>query len=114
MTDYPAFVAVVDAYRKRHPETSNGEAAMIVSNLVREMPRSHCMYYVVRTRGAPAVWVPRWPSASVKWSDLAQENCKLLAFEGRALEASESLGAKREPIRPISLIQMSGSRLAPS
>lgn len=42
VTDYPAFVAAVDAYRKRHPETSNGEAALIVSNLMQEMPRAHC------------------------------------------------------------------------
>ncbi len=43
VTDYPAFVAAVDAYRKRHPETSNGEAALIVSNLMQEMPRAGCL-----------------------------------------------------------------------
>ena len=42
MNEYPAFVAAVDAYRKRHPDTSNGEAALIVSNLMQEMPRAHC------------------------------------------------------------------------
>ena len=42
VTAYPAFVAAVDAYRKRHPETSNGEAALIVSNLMQKMPRAHC------------------------------------------------------------------------
>ena len=40
--DYPAFVAAGDAYRKRHPETTNGEVAFIVSNLMREMPRASC------------------------------------------------------------------------
>ena len=40
--DYPAFVAAVDAYRNRHPETTNGEAALTVSNLIQEMPRASC------------------------------------------------------------------------
>jgi hypothetical protein len=40
--DYPAFVAAVDAYRKRHPETNEGEAALTVSNLLQEMPRAGC------------------------------------------------------------------------
>jgi hypothetical protein len=40
--DYTAFAAAVGAYRKRHPETTNGEAAFIVSNLMREMPRASC------------------------------------------------------------------------
>lgn len=39
--DYPAFVAAVDAYRERHPGTSNGDAALIVSNLMQEMPRAN-------------------------------------------------------------------------
>ena len=39
--DYPAFVAAVDAYRERHPETSNGDAALVVSNLMQEMPRAN-------------------------------------------------------------------------
>ncbi len=39
--DYPAFIAAVDAYRQRHPETSNGDAALIVSNLMQEMPRAN-------------------------------------------------------------------------
>jgi aspartyl/asparaginyl beta-hydroxylase (cupin superfamily) len=39
--DYPAFVAAVDAYRARHPETSNGDASLIVSNLMQEMPRAN-------------------------------------------------------------------------
>ena len=38
--DYPAFVAAVGAYRKRHPETTIDEAAFIVSNLMLEMPRA--------------------------------------------------------------------------
>jgi hypothetical protein len=38
----PAFVAAVDAYRRRHPETDNCEAALTVSNLLQEMPRSGC------------------------------------------------------------------------
>jgi len=38
--DYLAFIAAVDAYRKRHPETTNGDAALIVSNLMQEMPRA--------------------------------------------------------------------------
>lgn len=37
---YPAFLAAVDAYRKRHPETDNGEAALTVSNLLQEIPRA--------------------------------------------------------------------------
>jgi len=40
--DYPAFVAAVDAYRLRHPETNNGEAALTVSSLLQEMPRTGC------------------------------------------------------------------------
>ena len=40
--DYPAFVAAVDAYRKRHPEADEGEAALTVSNLLQEMPRAGC------------------------------------------------------------------------
>ena len=40
--DYTAFIAAVGAYRKRRPETSNSEAAFIVSNLLREMPRAGC------------------------------------------------------------------------
>ncbi len=39
--DYPAFVAAVDAYRERHPETNNSEAALVVSNLMQEMPRAN-------------------------------------------------------------------------
>ncbi len=40
--EYPAFVAAVSAYRERHPETTNGEAALTVSNLIQEMPRASC------------------------------------------------------------------------
>ena len=40
--DYAAFIAAVGAYRRRRPETSNGEAAFIVSTLMREMPRASC------------------------------------------------------------------------
>lgn len=43
VTDDPAFIAAVGAYRKRHPETSKGEAALIVSNLMQEMPRAGCL-----------------------------------------------------------------------
>jgi len=38
--DYPAFVAAVDAYRERHPDTSHGDAALIVNDLMREIPRA--------------------------------------------------------------------------
>ncbi len=40
--DYLAFTAAVDAYRKRHPETTNGDTALIVSNMMQEMPRAGC------------------------------------------------------------------------
>jgi hypothetical protein len=36
-----AFDAAVLAYRGRHPGTSNGEAALIVSNLMQELPRAN-------------------------------------------------------------------------
>ena len=40
--DYPAFIAAVDAYRMRHPEMTNSDAALTVSNLIQEMPRAGC------------------------------------------------------------------------
>lgn len=43
VTEYPAFIAAVDAYRRRHPEMSTGEASLIVSNLMQEMPRAGCL-----------------------------------------------------------------------
>lgn len=39
--DYPAFEAAVNAYRGRHPETSECDAAMIVSNLMQELSRAN-------------------------------------------------------------------------
>jgi hypothetical protein len=40
--DYTAFLAAISAYRERHPETTNGDAAMIVSEIMQEMPRASC------------------------------------------------------------------------
>ena len=41
--DYPAFEAAVDVYRNRHPEATGCDAAMIVSNLMQELPRANNM-----------------------------------------------------------------------
>lgn len=38
-----AFTAAVGAYRKRHPESNNCEAALAVDNLMQEMPRTGCL-----------------------------------------------------------------------
>lgn len=40
--DYPAFLAAIGAYQARHPETKSGDAAMIVSELMQDMPRASC------------------------------------------------------------------------
>ncbi|MFT6579755.1 MAG: hypothetical protein ACJAU6_000176 [Alphaproteobacteria bacterium] len=40
--DYPAFLAAVGAYQARHPDTTNGDAAVIVSELMQDMPRAAC------------------------------------------------------------------------
>ncbi|MBT5108112.1 MAG: hypothetical protein HOM25_05490 [Rhodospirillaceae bacterium] len=40
--DYTAFLAAISAYRERHPDTNNSDAAQIVSDLMQEMPRASC------------------------------------------------------------------------
>ena len=37
-----AFLAVTSAYRERHPETMDGDTAMIVSDIMQEMTRAAC------------------------------------------------------------------------
>ncbi|MGY8935511.1 MAG: hypothetical protein ACKVG6_05365 [Alphaproteobacteria bacterium] len=37
-----AFLAATSAYRERHPETTDGDTAMIVSDIMQEMPRAAC------------------------------------------------------------------------
>jgi hypothetical protein len=37
-----AFLAATSAYRERHPETTYGDTAMIVSDIMQEMPRAAC------------------------------------------------------------------------
>jgi hypothetical protein len=39
--DCPAFEAAVEAYRGRHPEASECDAALIVCNLMQELPRAN-------------------------------------------------------------------------
>jgi hypothetical protein len=37
-----AFLAATSAYRERHPETTDDDTAMIVSDIMQEMPRAAC------------------------------------------------------------------------
>ena len=37
-----AFLAATSAYRERHPEITDGDTAMIVSDIMQEMPRAAC------------------------------------------------------------------------